>query len=94
MTDDELDREVQWLKRELEKTYPRARALMDEVDGDDYEAVCLFESDVEAFCGQFGREPKEPHEWLAWRKDRRKEEHELVLNECASMSNSPRPSSH
>jgi len=54
MTDDELDREVQWLKRELEKTYPRARALMDEVDGDDYEAVCLFESDVEAFSNQYG----------------------------------------
>ena len=41
MTDDELDLEAQWLKRELEKTYPRARALMDEVDADDYEAVCL-----------------------------------------------------
>jgi hypothetical protein len=80
MTDDELDREVQWLKRELEKTYPRARALMDEVDGDDYEAVCLFESDVEAFFNQYGREPKEPLEWLAWRKDRRREEHELLLD--------------
>jgi hypothetical protein len=28
MTDDEVDLEVQWLKRELEKTYPRARALI------------------------------------------------------------------
>jgi len=80
MTDDELDLEAQWLKRELEKTYPRARALMDEVDADDYEAVCLFESDVEAFCSQYGRGPKEPLEWLAWRKDRRREEHELLLD--------------
>ena len=78
MTDDELDREVQWLKRELEKTYPRARALMDEVDAKDYEAVCLFESDIEAFCDQYGREPKEPLEWLAWRKNRRREEIELM----------------
>ena len=79
MTDDEADLEAQWLKRELEKTYPRARALMDEVDADDYEAVCLFESDVEAFYNQYGREPKEPLEWLAWRKDRRREERELLL---------------
>jgi hypothetical protein len=50
----------QWLKRELEKTYPRARALMDEVDANDYEAVCLFESDMEAFSNQYGREPKGP----------------------------------
>jgi len=50
MTDDEVDLKAQWLKRELEKTYPRARALMDEVDAKDYEAVCLFESDIEAFC--------------------------------------------
>ena len=53
---------------------------MDEVDADDYEAVCLFESDVEAFSNQHGREPKEPLEWLAWRKDRRREEHELLLD--------------
>ena len=69
MTDDEADLEAQWLKRELEKTYP-----------DDYEAVCLFESDVEAFSNQYGREPKEPLEWLAWRKDRRREERELLLD--------------
>ena len=55
MTDDEADLEAQWLKRELEQTYPRARALMDEVDADDYEAVCLFESDVEAFSNQYAR---------------------------------------
>jgi hypothetical protein len=78
MTDDEVDLEAQWLKRELEKTYPRARALMDEVDAKDYEAVCLFESDIEAFCDQYGREPKEPLEWLAWRKNRRREEIELM----------------
>ena len=59
MTDDVVDLEAQWVKRELEKTYHRASALMDEVDADDYEAVCLFESDVEAFCDQYGREPKE-----------------------------------
>jgi hypothetical protein len=64
---------------ELEKTYRRARALMDEVDANDYEAVCLFESDMEAFCDQYGREPKQPLEWLAWRKDRRREEHGLLL---------------
>ena len=46
MTDDV---EAQWVKRELEKTYRRARALMDEVDANDYGAVCLFESDMEAF---------------------------------------------
>ena len=51
-----------------------------EVDADDYEAVCLFESDVEAFSNQYGREPKEPLEWLAWRKDRRREERELLLD--------------
>ena len=79
MTDDVVDLEGQWVKRELEKTYRRARALMDEVDANDYEAVCLFESDMEAFCDQYGREPKEPLEWLAWRKDRRREEHELLL---------------
>jgi hypothetical protein len=78
MTDDELDLEAQWLKRELEKTYPRARALMDEVDANDYEAVCLFESDMEAFSNQYGREPKEPLEWLTWRRDRRREEIELM----------------
>jgi|GEM_PF-1497427 hypothetical protein len=78
MTDDEVDLKAQWLKRELEKTYPRARALMDEVDAKDYEAVCLFESDIEAFCDQYGREPKEPLEWLAWRKNRRREEIELM----------------
>ena len=27
-----------------------------------------------------GRGPKEPLEWLAWRKDRRREEHELLLD--------------
>ena len=80
MTDDDIHLEAQWLKRELEKTYPRARALMDEVDADDYEAVCLFERDVEAFSSQYGREPKEPLEWLAWRTDRRREEHELLLD--------------
>ena len=80
MTDDEAGLEAQWLKRELEKTYPRARALMDEVDAKDYEAVCLFESYMEAFCDQYGREPKEPLEWLAWLKDRRREEYELVLD--------------
>ena len=53
---------------------------MDEVDANDYEAVCLFESDMEAFCDQHGREPKEPLEWLAWRKDRRREEDELLLD--------------
>jgi hypothetical protein len=58
MTDDEVGLEAQWLKREFEKTYPRARALMDEVDASDYEAVCLFESDMEAFSNQYGREPK------------------------------------
>jgi len=58
MTDDEVELEAQWLQRELEKTYPRARALMDEVDANDYEAVCLFESDMEAFCDRYGREPK------------------------------------
>jgi hypothetical protein len=78
MTDDEVDLKAQWLKRELEKTYPRARAIMDEVDAKDYEAVCLFESDIEAFCDQYGREPKEPLEWLAWRKNRRREEIELM----------------
>jgi hypothetical protein len=78
MTDDEVDLEAQWLKRELEKTYPRARALLDEVDAKDYEAVCLFESDVEAFCEQHGREPAEPLEWLTWRRDRRREEIELM----------------
>jgi hypothetical protein len=36
-------------------------------------------SDREAFCDQYGREPKEPLEWLAWRKDRRREEHGLLL---------------
>jgi hypothetical protein len=77
--DDVVDLEGQWVKRELEKTYRRARALMDEVDANDYEAVCLFESDMEAFCDQYGREPKEPLEWLAWRKDRRREEHGLLL---------------
>ena len=85
MTDDELDLEAQWLKREFEKTYPRARALMDEVYADDYEAICLFESDVEAFSNQYGREPNEPLEWLAWRKDRRREEHELLLNEMCKQ---------
>jgi hypothetical protein len=30
-----VDFEAQWVKRELEKTYHRARALMDEVDADD-----------------------------------------------------------
>ena len=78
MTDDEVELEAQWLQRELEKTYPRARALMDEVDANDYEAVCLFESDMEAFCDRYGREPKGPLEWLAWRKDRRREEIELM----------------
>jgi len=70
--------ETQWLKRELEKTYPRARALGDEVDSNDYEAVCLFESDMEAFSNQYGREPKEPLEWLTWRKNRCREEIELM----------------
>jgi hypothetical protein len=28
--------EAQWVKPELEKTYRRARALMDEVDANDY----------------------------------------------------------
>ena len=65
---------------------------MDEVDGDDYEAVCLFESDVEAFFNQYGREPKEPLEWLAWRKDRRREEHELLLGVICKQINLPRPS--
>jgi hypothetical protein len=78
MTDDEVDLEAQWLKRELEKTYPRARALLDEVDANDYEAVCLFESDVEAFCEQHAREPADPLEWLTWRRDRRREEIELM----------------
>ena len=78
MTDHEFDSEAQWLKRELEKTYPRARALMDEVHANDYEAVCLFESDMEAFSNKYGREPKEPLEWLTWRRDRRREEIELM----------------
>jgi hypothetical protein len=78
MADNVVDLEAQWLKREFEKTYHRARALMDEVDAEDYEAVCLFESDMEAFCDQYGREPKEPLEWLAWRKNRRREEIELM----------------
>jgi len=73
-----VDLEAQWLKREFEKTYRRARALMDEVDANDYEAVCLFESDMEAFCEQHGREPAEPVEWLTWRRDRRREEIELM----------------
>src|SRR5262245_24048812 len=79
MADNVVDLEAQWLKREFENTYHRARALIDEVDAEDYEAVCLFESDMEAFCDQYGREPKERLEWLAWRKDRRREEHELLL---------------
>ena len=78
MTDDVVDLEAQWVKRELENTYRRARALMDEVDANDYEAVCLFESDMEAFSNQYGREPKEPLEWLTWRRDRRREEIELM----------------
>jgi hypothetical protein len=60
---------------------------MDEVDANDYEAVCLFESDMEAFCDQYGREPTEPLEWLAWRKDRRREEHETAgCNAQASLT--------
>jgi hypothetical protein len=78
MADNVVDLEAQWLKREFEKTYRRARALMDEVDAENYEAVCLFESDMEAFYDQYGREPKEPLEWLAWRKNRRREEIELM----------------
>ena len=78
MADNVVDLEAQWLKREFEKTYRRARALMDEVDAENYEAVCLFESDMEAFYDLYGREPKEPLEWLAWRKNRRREEIELM----------------
>jgi len=78
MTDDVVDLEAQWVKRELENTYRRARALMDEVDANEYEAVCLFESDMEAFSNRYGREPMEPLEWLTWRRDRRREEIELM----------------
>ena len=69
MADNLIDLETQWLKRQLEKTYHRARALTDEVDANDYEAICLFESDMEAFCEQHGHEHAEPVEWLAWTRD-------------------------
>ena len=78
MADDVVNLEAQWLKREFEKTYRRARALMDEVDANDYAAVCLFESDMEAFREQHGHEPAEPVEWLTWRRERRREEIELM----------------
>jgi hypothetical protein len=35
---------------------------------------------MEAFCDQYGREPKEPLEWLTWRENRRREEYELMLD--------------
>ena len=63
---------------------------MDEVDADDYEAVCLFESDVEAFSNQYGREPKEPLEWLAWRKDAAGRSASYCWMQSASRSNSAR----
>lgn len=78
MADNLVDLETQWLQRELEKTYHRARALMDEVDANDFEAVCLFESDMDAYCEQHGHEPVESVEWLTWRRDRRREEIELM----------------
>ena len=37
-------------------------------------------SDIDCVLYQYGREAKEPLEWLAWRKDRRREEHELLLD--------------
>lgn len=51
---------------------------MDEVDANDFEAVCLFESDMDAFCEQHGHEPAVSVEWLTWRRDRRREKIELM----------------
>jgi hypothetical protein len=73
-----VDLEAQWLKRELEKTYPgRGHSRTRLTPTIMRQSVCL-RATWKRFADSTGGEPAERLEWLTWRRDRRREEIELM----------------